>query len=71
MATFGAAVSIRNVGKTWEIDGRPPLRAIDGLSFAVAPGEFVVLLGPSGCGQASLLYMIAGLESVSNGVIAV
>jgi NitT/TauT family transport system ATP-binding protein len=63
------AVSIRNVGKTWEIEGRPPLRAIDGLSFDVAPGEFVVLLGPSGCGKSSLLYMIAGLENVSSGVI--
>jgi NitT/TauT family transport system ATP-binding protein len=63
------AVSIRNVGKTWDIEGRPPLRAIDELSFDVAPGELVVLLGPSGCGKSSLLYMIAGLESVSNGVI--
>jgi NitT/TauT family transport system ATP-binding protein len=63
------AVSIRNVGKVWEADGRPPLRAIDSLSFDVAPGEFVVLLGPSGCGKSSLLYMIAGLESVSSGVI--
>ncbi|MGJ5204849.1 ABC transporter ATP-binding protein [Bradyrhizobium sp. HKCCYLR20261] len=63
------AVSIRNVGKTWTIEGRPPLRAIDDLSFDVAPGEFVVLLGPSGCGKSSLLYMIAGLETVSDGII--
>lgn len=63
------AVSIHNVGKTWEIEGRKSVRAIDGLSFDVAPGEFVVLLGPSGCGKSSLLYMIAGLEEVSDGTI--
>ena len=63
------AVAIRNVGKTWEVEGRTPVRAIDGLSFDVAPGEFVVLLGPSGCGKSSLLYMIAGLEGVTDGRI--
>ena len=63
------AISIQDVGKTWEIEGRTPVRAIDRLSFDVAPGEFVVLLGPSGCGKSSLLYMIAGLESVSDGVV--
>ena len=63
------SVSIRNVGKTWNIEGRPPLTAIDGLSFDVSPGEFVVLLGPSGCGKSTLLYMIAGLEPVSRGSI--
>ncbi|OYU47504.1 MAG: ABC transporter ATP-binding protein [Rhizobiales bacterium PAR1] len=63
------AVSIRNVGKTWEVEGRRPVRAIDGLTIDIEPGEFVVLLGPSGCGKSSLLYMIAGLEDVSDGVI--
>ena len=63
------AVSIQDVGKTWEVEGRTPVRALDHLSFDVAPGEFVVLLGPSGCGKSSLLYMIAGLESVSDGAV--
>ena len=63
------AVSIRNVGKTWEVEGRSPVRAIDGLTFDVEAGEFVVLLGPSGCGKSSLLFMIAGLEGVSEGAI--
>lgn len=63
------AVAIRNVGKTWDVEGRPPVRAIDNLSFDVAPGEFVVLLGPSGCGKSSLLYMIAGLEGITDGAI--
>lgn len=64
-----SAVSIRHVGKTWEIEGRQPVRAIHDLNVEIEPGEFVVFLGPSGCGKSSLLYMIAGLEEVSDGVI--
>ena len=63
------AVSVRDVTKIWEVEGRIPVCALDGLSFDVAPNEFVVLLGPSGCGKSSLLYMIAGLESVTSGII--
>ena len=63
------AISIRHVGKTWEVEGRRAVRAIDGLTFDVEPGEFVVLLGPSGCGKSTLLYMIAGLEPVSDGAM--
>jgi NitT/TauT family transport system ATP-binding protein len=63
------AISIRNVGKTWEVEGRPSVRALHNLTFDVAPGEFVVLLGPSGCGKSSLLYMIAGLEQQTEGAI--
>jgi NitT/TauT family transport system ATP-binding protein len=64
------AVSVSGVTKIWDVEGRAPVRAIDNLSFDVTAGEFVVLLGPSGCGKSSLLYMIAGLEGVSEGVIA-
>lgn len=62
-----AMISVRNVRKVWNPDTPKALTAIDGLSFDVAPGEFVVLLGPSGCGKSSLLYMVAGLETASDG----
>jgi NitT/TauT family transport system ATP-binding protein len=43
---------------------------LDGLDLDVAAGSFVALLGPSGCGKSTLLRLIAGLDSVSAGSIA-
>lgn len=45
--------------------------AIPGASFTVADGERLVLVGPSGCGKSTLLRMIAGLESISGGVLRI
>ncbi len=61
-----AAVSIRDVYKSFG-----PVKVIQGISMEVADGEFVVMVGPSGCGKSTLLRMIAGLESISSGEIAI
>jgi multiple sugar transport system ATP-binding protein len=45
--------------------------AVDAVSLDVAHGEFMVLLGPSGCGKSTTLRMIAGLESISAGELAI
>jgi multiple sugar transport system ATP-binding protein len=45
--------------------------AVDDVSLSIGDGEFVVLVGPSGCGKSTLLRMIAGLEEVSEGMIAI
>jgi iron(III) transport system ATP-binding protein len=45
--------------------------AVDGFSLRVAPGEVVCLLGPSGCGKTTLLRLVAGLEPVQKGSIAI
>ncbi|MGC4407790.1 sn-glycerol-3-phosphate import ATP-binding protein UgpC [Rhizobium rosettiformans] len=47
------------------------VEAIKGVSLDIADGELVVLVGPSGCGKSTLLRMIAGLESISGGEIAI
>ncbi len=43
--------------------------AVDGVNFAIAPGELVTLLGPSGCGKTTTLRAIAGLETPHSGRI--
>lgn len=58
-------LELRNIFKTYE--GRPLLTDI---SFAVAVGETVCLLGASGSGKSTLLRMIAGLESPDSGIIS-
>lgn len=45
------------------------LKAVDGLSFAVAEGEVVCLLGPSGCGKSTSLRLAAGVERPTSGRI--
>ena len=45
--------------------------AVQGLTLEVDDGEFLVLLGPSGCGKSTTLRMLAGLEDVTKGEIAI
>ena len=45
--------------------------AVHGAQFEVADGELLVLVGPSGCGKSTLLRMIAGLESITGGTLAI
>ncbi|MGC5627039.1 ABC transporter ATP-binding protein [Georgenia sp. Z1344] len=47
-----------------------PTAAVDGISFEVPAGSFLVLLGPSGCGKTTTLRMLAGLEDPTGGEIA-
>src|SRR5258706_3478474 len=44
-------------------------RAVKGMDLDVHEGEFIVLLGPSGCGKATTLRMVAGLEIATGGRI--
>ena len=62
-----AAVSLRDVRKSYT----PELQVIHGVSMEIKDGEFIVILGPSGCGKSTLLRMVAGLETVTAGEIAI
>jgi sn-glycerol 3-phosphate transport system ATP-binding protein len=44
---------------------------VHGVSLTIEHGEFIVLLGPSGCGKSTLLRMVAGLEGITGGEIAI
>jgi len=47
------------------------LKVVHGINLTIAPQEFVVLVGPSGCGKSTTLRMIAGLEEISGGTVAI
>jgi NitT/TauT family transport system ATP-binding protein len=62
------AVRLSGVGKTFG-QGRRAVTALDGVDLSVAPGEFVCLLGASGCGKTTVLNLVAGLDAPSAGEI--
>jgi multiple sugar transport system ATP-binding protein len=61
-----ASVEIRNVRKRFG-----STEVLHGVDVDIGDGEFVVLVGPSGCGKSTLLRMLAGLENISSGDIAI
>ena len=65
-----ASISLKNVVKIYGKD-KAALQVIHGVNAEISDGEFVVIVGPSGCGKSTLLRMVAGLEEVSGGDIAI
>jgi multiple sugar transport system ATP-binding protein len=61
-----ADVKISDVRKSYGA-----VEVIHGLNIEIADGEFVALVGPSGCGKSTLLRMVAGLEPINGGTIAI
>ncbi|MBU1174389.1 MAG: sn-glycerol-3-phosphate ABC transporter ATP-binding protein UgpC [Alphaproteobacteria bacterium] len=62
-----AGLQIRNVEKVYG----NKFKAVHGISLDVKDGEFMVLVGPSGCAKSTLLRMIAGLETITAGEISI
>jgi len=58
-------LTLRNLGKTYA-NG---VRALEGFSLTVAPGEIVAVIGGSGCGKSTLLRLISGLDNASRGSV--
>ncbi|MNF48247.1 Aliphatic sulfonates import ATP-binding protein SsuB [compost metagenome] len=66
--TQPGTLEIRDLSKSYRIDGRP-LPVLERINLGVLPGEFVSIVGASGCGKSSLLRLVVGLESEYDGQI--
>jgi NitT/TauT family transport system ATP-binding protein len=64
----GAPVRLTQVCHQFEYHGQP-LPVLDAIDLAVGSGQFISLLGPSGCGGSTLLRLMAGLERPRSGSI--
>ncbi|MCL9813867.1 ABC transporter ATP-binding protein [Natranaeroarchaeum aerophilus] len=64
-----AETRLENITKVFTEDDGGEIIAVDDVSIDIEDGEFLVLVGPSGCGKSTTLRMIAGLESITDGVI--
>jgi NitT/TauT family transport system ATP-binding protein len=61
---------VDGVTKTFATDEPGGFLALDGVSIALAHGEFCCIVGPSGCGKSTLLRLVAGLHGTDSGTIA-
>ena len=69
-AAVATKIAIRHLSKRFATRHQT-ITAIDDLSLDIAAGEFFVIVGPSGCGKTTLLRILAGLDTPSEGEISV
>ena len=63
-------IELKDVKKTYVV-GDKEFNALDGVSFSIPKGEFVVILGPSGAGKSTLLNLLGGMDNATSGTITV
>jgi putative ABC transport system ATP-binding protein len=60
----------QNLGKTYR-SGKLEVAALRNVNFAIAPGEFVAIVGPSGSGKSTLFYILGGLTNATTGSVLI
>lgn len=63
-------IELKDVRKSYTM-GEVTIRAVDGVSFSIDKGEFVVILGASGAGKTTILNLLGGMDQVTDGSIYV
>lgn len=63
-------ITFENVKKTYTM-GEIKIHALDGISFTINEGEFVIIAGASGAGKSTILNLLGGMDTVSEGTIVV
>lgn len=67
-APLGGGLELQRVSKTYLVN-KQPLQVLQNIELSVRPGEFVTLVGASGCGKSTILRLIVGLDAQYDGVI--
>jgi putative ABC transport system ATP-binding protein len=67
---MSAFIEARDLRKTYRV-GRVDVPALRGISFSVARGEFVTVVGPSGSGKSTLFYLLGGLTRADSGSVTI
>ncbi len=64
MLTNKSFLQVQNLSKSYNLDGPP---VFDGINFEIQKGEFICIIGHSGCGKTTILNVLAGLEKATSG----
>lgn len=68
-SALSSKLVVRNVSKTYKLNRRADVVALENVNFSIRKNEICTLLGPSGCGKSTLLRIMAGLDQATSGEV--